>query len=205
MSRVRWSDRARRSSLAALIGVPVLVAVALAVLGISQVGLAVWLGSQDPQVRLLAGQVTGLDGASTCDDLAGRCQGPDAAPEPVRPGARRGRVAAPRQLRADRPRGTEPGDGPALAARLDVPLREPDGPLPAAGCTPVYGERDLGTPDLEPLRQALDLILAGHEPSPAIVVDRRCKPLAGTRAVGLLTARLAPALLEPPSAHHLQP
>lgn len=86
-----------------------------------------------------------------------------------------------------------------LAERLDVPLRERNGLLLSAGYAPVYGERDLDAPDMEPLRQALDLILAGHEPYPAIVVDRQWKLLAGTRAVGLLTANVAPELLAPPA------
>lgn len=86
-----------------------------------------------------------------------------------------------------------------LAEQLDVPLRERNGLLLAAGYAPVFGQRDLDAPDMEPLRQALDLILAGHDPYPAIVVDRQWKLLAGTPAVGLLTARVAPSLLEPPA------
>src|SRR5689334_24321217 len=60
-----------------------------------------------------------------------------------------------------------------LAEHLDVPLRERNSLLLAAGYAPTYGERSLDTTELEPVRQALDKILSGHEPFPAVVVDRR--------------------------------
>src|SRR4051794_37287695 len=51
-----------------------------------------------------------------------------------------------------------------LADQLEVPLRERNRMLLAAGYAPVYGERPLDAPELEPVRAALDLVLAGHSP-----------------------------------------
>src|SRR6201989_1099778 len=66
-----------------------------------------------------------------------------------------------------------------LADHLDVPLRERTSLLLAAGYAPSYRERSLETDELEPVRQALDKILRGHEPFPAVVVDRRWDLVAG--------------------------
>src|SRR5829696_5848716 len=60
-----------------------------------------------------------------------------------------------------------------LAEHLDVPLRERNALLLAAGYAPAYGETDLTAPELAPIRSALDQVLAGHDPYPAAVVDRR--------------------------------
>src|SRR3954470_5213315 len=60
-----------------------------------------------------------------------------------------------------------------LAEHLDVPLRDRNTLLLAAGYAPLYAERSLETEELSPVRDALDKILAGHEPFPAVVVDRR--------------------------------
>src|SRR4051812_27029681 len=60
-----------------------------------------------------------------------------------------------------------------LAEHLDVPLRDRNALLLAAGYAPAYAERPLATDELGPVREALDKILAGHEPFPAVVVDRR--------------------------------
>ena len=85
-----------------------------------------------------------------------------------------------------------------LAEQLDVPLRERNALLLAAGYAPSYAERALDDPELAPVREALDLVLAGHEPYPAAVVDRRWNLLAGNRGIALLTDGVAPWLLEPP-------
>src|ERR1700755_1114729 len=60
-----------------------------------------------------------------------------------------------------------------LAEHLEVPLRDRNTMLLAAGYAPLYAERSLETDELRPVRDALDKILAGHEPFPAVVVDRR--------------------------------
>lgn len=59
-----------------------------------------------------------------------------------------------------------------LADELDVPLRERNSLLLAAGYAPVYSDTPLEAGEMEPVRAALDTILAGHEPFPAVVVDR---------------------------------
>jgi hypothetical protein len=85
-----------------------------------------------------------------------------------------------------------------LAEQLEVPLRERNAMLVAAGFAPMFPERPLDAPDLEPARRAVDLILAGHEPYPAIAFDRRWNLVAGNRAVPLLLEGVDPALLEAP-------
>jgi transcriptional regulator with XRE-family HTH domain len=85
-----------------------------------------------------------------------------------------------------------------LAERLSVPLRERNRLLLAAGHAPVFEQRDLDDPEMTPIRQALQLILDGHEPFPAVVVDGAWEMVAANRAVGLLTESVAPELLEPP-------
>ncbi len=59
-----------------------------------------------------------------------------------------------------------------LAERLDVPLRERNRLLLAAGFAPGYAERPLEDPSLRPALAAVELVLKGHEPNPAIAVDR---------------------------------
>src|ERR1700754_1930459 len=59
-----------------------------------------------------------------------------------------------------------------LAERLEVPLRERNQLLLAAGYAPRYGELDLEDPSLAPVKRALELVLAANEPYPACVVDR---------------------------------
>jgi transcriptional regulator with XRE-family HTH domain len=85
-----------------------------------------------------------------------------------------------------------------LAERLDVPLRERNLLLTAAGYAPVFGERALDDPTLAAARAAIDLVLAGHEPFPALAVDRHWQQIAANSAVALLAAGVAPHLLQPP-------
>src|SRR5437763_8683844 len=60
-----------------------------------------------------------------------------------------------------------------LAEHLDVPLRERNSLLLASGYAPVYRETPLEAEAMSPIRGALDKILAGHQPFPAVIVDRR--------------------------------
>lgn len=83
-----------------------------------------------------------------------------------------------------------------LAEQLDVPLRERNRLLLAAGYAPVFSQRPLD--ELGPIKDALDQLLAGHEPFPAIVVDRAWNVVAANAAIPMLTAGAAPHLLEPP-------
>src|SRR5919108_3808126 len=59
-----------------------------------------------------------------------------------------------------------------LAERLGIPLRERNTLLIAAGYAPVFPERPLGDPALAAARKATDLVLKGHEPYPALAIDR---------------------------------
>jgi hypothetical protein len=86
-----------------------------------------------------------------------------------------------------------------LADHLEVPLRDRNSLLLAAGYAPSYGERALDASELEPVRQALDKILRGHEPFPAVVVDRRWDIVAANEPLlALLAPMVAPHLLEQP-------
>jgi transcriptional regulator with XRE-family HTH domain len=86
-----------------------------------------------------------------------------------------------------------------LADRLEVPLRERNRLLMAAGHAPLFAERSLDDDEMGPVREALAGFLAAHEPHPAVVLDRHWNLLLANRAVGLLTEGVAPELLEPPA------
>jgi transcriptional regulator with XRE-family HTH domain len=85
-----------------------------------------------------------------------------------------------------------------LAERLEIPLRERNSLLVAAGYAPVFRERPLGDPALEAARKIVDLVLAGHEPYPALAVDRHWSLIASNRTVPLLIAGVDASLLKPP-------
>ena len=85
-----------------------------------------------------------------------------------------------------------------IAGHLDVPLRERNQLLLAAGYAPVYGQRGLDDSAMEPVRETLELILRGHEPYPAMVVDRHWGIVTSNHAFTLLVDGAAPELLEPP-------
>ncbi len=84
--------------------------------------------------------------------------------------------------------------------QLKVPFREQNRLLLAAGHAPAFPERSLEDPDLAPVRDALDVILSGHEPYPAVAVDRVWNLIAANAAMLALTesTEIDPALLEPP-------
>jgi len=85
-----------------------------------------------------------------------------------------------------------------LAERLEVPLRERNALLVAAGFAPMYRQRGLDDPALAAARRAVDLVLKGHEPYPALAVDRHWHLVAANAIVPLLMAGAAPELLQPP-------
>jgi transcriptional regulator with XRE-family HTH domain len=86
-----------------------------------------------------------------------------------------------------------------LAEHLEVPLRERNALLLAAGFAPVYRETPMDAVEMAPAREALDKILAGHEPFPALIVDNAWNLVsANATAFRLLSAGIAPELLEPP-------
>jgi transcriptional regulator with XRE-family HTH domain len=85
-----------------------------------------------------------------------------------------------------------------LAEQLDIPLRERNVLLVAAGFAPVFAERKLEDPALQAARKAVDLVLAGHEPYPALAVDRHWTLIAANGAVGRLIGGADASLLQPP-------
>lgn len=85
-----------------------------------------------------------------------------------------------------------------LAERLAVPLREQNVLLIAAGYAPTFPQRPLDAPDLQAARQAIDLVLTGHEPYPALAIDRHWTLIAANRAIPPLLAGVDPDLLQPP-------
>lgn len=85
-----------------------------------------------------------------------------------------------------------------LSDRLQVPLRERNALLLAAGYAPMYRERPLDDPALAAAKRALDLVLKGHEPYPAIAVDRHWNLVSSNRAAPLLLEGTAERLLQPP-------
>lgn len=93
-----------------------------------------------------------------------------------------------------------PGRGMVLrlAEALEVPLRERNALLLAAGYAPSYPETSLEDPQLGPVRDALDRILEGHLPYPAVVADRGGDLIGANRAFWALTEGAAAELLTPP-------
>jgi len=85
-----------------------------------------------------------------------------------------------------------------LAERLDVPLRERNTLLLAAGYAPLYRERPLVDKALESARHAIDRLLAAHEPYPALAVDRHWNLVLANRLVAPLMAGAAAHLTTPP-------
>lgn len=85
-----------------------------------------------------------------------------------------------------------------LAEQLDIPLRERNILFVAAGYAPLFPERPLDDPALEAARRAIDLVLAGHEPYPALAIDRYWTLIAANKALTPFLAGVADALLQPP-------
>lgn len=85
-----------------------------------------------------------------------------------------------------------------LAEQLDVPLRERNILLTAAGYAPVFPESPLASPALESARRAVDMVLAGHEPFPALAIDRYWQLVTSNKAVSVLLSGVDASLLSPP-------
>jgi transcriptional regulator with XRE-family HTH domain len=85
-----------------------------------------------------------------------------------------------------------------LAEALEVPLRERNALLLAAGYAPAYQETRFDDAKLDPVRTALARILQGHLPYPAVIVDRHGDLVSANDAFGVLTEGVAPQLLAPP-------
>lgn len=84
-----------------------------------------------------------------------------------------------------------------LTESLELPLRERNELLLAAGYAPVYPESPLDDPSLAPVRAAIDHIVRGHLPYPALVVDRAGDLIAANEAFDVITEGAAPELVGP--------
>jgi transcriptional regulator with XRE-family HTH domain len=85
-----------------------------------------------------------------------------------------------------------------LAERLEVPLRERNVLLVAAGFAPAFPQRSLEDPELKSARQAIDLVLKAHEPNPALAVDRHWNLVSANRMVAPLLDGIPQRLLGQP-------
>ena len=85
-----------------------------------------------------------------------------------------------------------------LADHLQMPLRDRNRLLLAAGYAPRFQQRELDAPEMRPVRDAIGHVLAGHEPYPALAVDRGWNLVASNAALGPLLEDVAPELLRPP-------
>lgn len=85
-----------------------------------------------------------------------------------------------------------------LAESLQLPLRERNVLLLSAGYAPAYAETALDANALRAVRDALDVVLKGHEPYPAMIVNRAGELLAANGACDVFFEDVAPELLEPP-------
>jgi transcriptional regulator with XRE-family HTH domain len=83
-----------------------------------------------------------------------------------------------------------------LGAYLDVPLRERNTLLLAAGFAPAFQERSLA--ELSAARQAIEQILDAHKPYPAFAVDRHWNIVLSNQVLPQLYVDVAPELLRPP-------
>jgi transcriptional regulator with XRE-family HTH domain len=86
-----------------------------------------------------------------------------------------------------------------LSERLELPLRQRNSLLRAAGFAPSFEERRLDDPSLAPAMDAVRRVLAGHEPNPALAVDRHWNLVMANAALDPFLKDIAePALLKPP-------
>jgi transcriptional regulator with XRE-family HTH domain len=85
-----------------------------------------------------------------------------------------------------------------LAESLDLSLRERNELLLVAGYAPAFPESDLQAPSLDAVRDAIEHVLAGHQPYPAVVVRPHGILVEANPAFGILTDGAAPSLLTPP-------
>ncbi|MFC7882154.1 helix-turn-helix domain-containing protein [Streptomyces sp. NPDC057376] len=85
-----------------------------------------------------------------------------------------------------------------LAEHLEVPVRERNALLLAAGYAPRYPETPLDDPALDALREGMERLIRGYEPYPALVVDATYQVLAANRGILMLLEGLPEHLLQPP-------
>lgn len=85
-----------------------------------------------------------------------------------------------------------------LADRLDVPLRERNAMLLAAGFAPVFRDRPLDDPALAPALATIERLLKAHEPYPALTLDRHWTMVSANAGILPLLAGVDPELMKPP-------
>lgn len=85
-----------------------------------------------------------------------------------------------------------------LSERLEIPLRERNVIFVTAGYAPIFAERSLNDTALQAAREAIDLVLQGHEPYPALAIDRHWTLVAANKMLPLLLTGISPLLLKPP-------
>jgi transcriptional regulator with XRE-family HTH domain len=85
-----------------------------------------------------------------------------------------------------------------LADELDIPLRERNGLLMAAGFAPVFEERRFDHPSFDPVRAIIGITLERHKPFPAYVIDRHWNVVLSNAAVPELYEGVDAALMRPP-------
>lgn len=85
-----------------------------------------------------------------------------------------------------------------LTEQLEVPLRERNQLLLAAGYAPLYSETGLDAPQMSSIRAAVRQVLTGHEPYPAVAFDQSWSMVDGNSAVQLFLDGVSPELLQPP-------
>jgi transcriptional regulator with XRE-family HTH domain len=86
-----------------------------------------------------------------------------------------------------------------LAEHLEVPLRDRNTLLLAGGYAPAYPEHGLAEPELRAVQAALSRVLKGHEPYPAVVVNRWWELVDANAGIALFTRHVKPELLAPPA------
>jgi transcriptional regulator with XRE-family HTH domain len=84
-----------------------------------------------------------------------------------------------------------------LGEQLALPLREQNQLLLSAGYAPIFQQRPLGHPDLQMAYKAVQLILNGHEPFPALAIDRHWNMVAANQSVLLFMGEVAESLRTP--------
>jgi transcriptional regulator with XRE-family HTH domain len=85
-----------------------------------------------------------------------------------------------------------------IAEQLELPLRDRNTLLVAAGYAPVYSRTPLDHPTMRAAREAVELVLAGHEPYPALAIDRHWTLVTANRSIAIFLTGVAADLLEPP-------
>ncbi|MBU9765209.1 helix-turn-helix transcriptional regulator [Mycobacterium sp. TNTM28] len=87
-----------------------------------------------------------------------------------------------------------------LAAALDVPRREQNRLLLAAGLAPLYAERTLDDPEMSGVRDGVQRVLAAYNPFPCVAVDRNWNLLQANEGAAILLDGVAEHLLAQPNA-----